>query len=265
MNRILSFAISIIVLILTFEAGYYFGIKGNNFKPGNLFEASPNVAKDQKLLTVASPTPESESSINIKNLITQKSSNLMKTGKTITQDVSSGDINKALKDLISIAALKAEIDRLNYRLTNPDYFPALMSVPKDFETAGNNNYPADFISDLKKADTNSLTSSSNRNLAKLFYRLGLTAYRADRKDLTIPLWVSMVNLSPEWSHFQLEMANYYLSENNIQASKDAINYCRNFSFPEDLCVSFLLNEINNVKPHPVGFMEEKIMTEIKDN
>ena len=75
----------------------------------------------------------------------------------------------------------------------------------------------------------------------------------------------MVNLSPEWSHFQLELANYYLATGNIQEAENSIDYCDRFNFPDEICNSFLQNEIQNNQPQPVGFMKDRIQTEIVNN
>ena len=105
----------------------------------------------------------------------------------------------------------------------------------------------------------------DNDLAKLFYRLGLIAYQNNHKELVLPLWTTMVNLSPEWSHFELELANYYLAAGNAREAKNTIEYCAQFYFPKEICLTFQNNEIQNNQPQPVGFMKDRIQTEVINN
>lgn len=263
MNRILSISVAIIVIILSVEAGYYWGIKNNP----QASQISQQVVKKTNPLNVLTPTtqPKDSADNNVKNLLNQKNLELSKAIKTASRKVASNEIPSATQELIKIGALKAEIGRLFYKSIKDEYYTALMSIPNFGEFPDDENLKSKFISEFKKLDFNSMATSNNNDLAKIFYRLGLIAYQNNQKDLVAPLWTTMVNLSPEWSHFQLELANYYLVTGNIQSAKNAINYCLNFSFPEEICNSFLLNEIQNNQPHQVGFMEEKVKTEVVNN
>lgn len=262
MSKILSITIAIIVIILSVEAGYYWGIKTGPQSQ----QLTKQVLQTNKNSTGTNqPTPEPALNIDSQKIISQKTLELSKITKNGNKKVLSGDLKSAIQDLIKTGLIKSDINRLNQKMTYENYYTSLLSVPDINDIPNDDKLKTEFNIELKKINFGTLTNDINNDLAKSFYRLGLISYKNNHKELTLPFWISMVNLSPEWSHFQLELANYYLAIGNVQSAKNSIDYCENFNFPATICDSFLLNEIQNNQPHPIGFMEDKIKTEVVNN
>lgn len=259
MNRILSITIAIIVLILAVEAGYYWGIKT---APQSQTLTKQIVSSGNTSNSVAQPTAIPTPDKSTKIIVNQKNLEMSKFIKDGAQKLSSGELKTVTEDLVNASNLKSEISRLNYKSVSGVEYIALLSIPKIINFPNDDKFKAEFSAELKQFNFNSIIDISNNDLAKIFYRLGLIAYQNNQKDLVAPLWITMVNLAPEWSYFQLELANYYLSINDLKNAKISIDYCTQFEFPETACSSFLINEIQNNQPQPVGFMKDKIQTEI---
>lgn len=262
MNKILSGAIAIIVLILAVEGGYLWRMRTN---PQPQQFNKQVIPKNNIPTDVIQPTQTSQQDINTKNIISQKTLELTKVLKEGAQKITAGEVKTATQDLIKAGTLRSEIDRLNFKSIFENYYTALLPVPELTDFPNDDKFKTEFTAELKQVNFDSFSSLDNVNnndLAKAFYRLGLVAYQNNHKQLVPPLWTAMVNLSPEWSHFQLELANYYLATGNIQAAKDSIDYCARFNFPDEICLDFQNNEIQNNQPQPVGFMKDGIQTEV---
>jgi hypothetical protein len=264
MNRILSITIAIIVIVIAAEAGYYWGIKSSP-QSQQLTKQLIQTNKNPSTSSTNQLTPTANAEIDPQKILSQKILELSKIARNGNQIVLSGNTSTAIQDLIKAAVLKSEIDRLNNKKAYPDYYTSLLSIPTTNNIPNDEKLITELNIELKKIDFGTLTNDINNDLAKSFYRLGLISYKNNHKELTLPFWISMVNLSPEWSHFQLELANYYLAIGNVQSAKNSIDYCENFNFPATICDSFLLNEIQNNQPHPIGFMEDNIKTEVVNN
>lgn len=265
MNKILSISIAIIVLIIAVEGGYLWRIKTS---PQSKLLNEQVISKNNISENVIQPTQPPQMDINTKNIISRKTLELANILKEDTKKVTSGELKTVVQDLIKAGALRSEIDRLNYKSSLGNYYIALLPVPELTDFPNDDKFRTEFTAELKQVNLNSFSSlvdTKNNDLAKLFYRLGLIAYQNNRQELVLPLWTTMVNLSPEWSHFQLELANYYLASGNIQEAKNSIYYCDQFSFPDEICDSFLQNEIQNNQPQTVGFMKDRIQTEVINN
>lgn len=248
MNKILSSVIAIIILILAVEGGYLWGMKTNRQRP-------------QPLPSVVNQPTQTPQDLNAQNILAQKTTELTKILEEGAKKAASGELKTVVQDLIGAGAIKSEINRLSYK----DYYTALLPVPGLTDFPDDDKFKTEFAAELKQLNFDSLVDAPNNDLAKAFYRLGLIAFQNNYKELVPPLWTAMVNLSPEWSHFQLELANYYLAAGNIQEAKNSIDYCARFNFPDEICDSFLQNEIQNNQPQPVGFMKDRIQTEVVNN
>lgn len=252
MNKLLGGAIVVILLVIAVEGGYYVGMKTNRQCP-----QIPSAVVNQ-------PT-QPPSNSNAQTVVAQKTVELTEILKEGTKKIASGELKAAALDLIKAGTLRSEIDRLNFKSSFGNYYTALLPVPELTDFPSDKKFTTEFAAELKQLNFGSVVDIHNNDLAKIFYRLGLIAFRNNHQKLVPPLWTAMVNLSPEWSHFQLELANYYLAAGNIQAAKNSIGYCGNFNFPDEICLDFQNNEIQNNQPHPVGFMEDKIQTEVVNN
>lgn len=99
---------------------------------------------------------------------------------------------------------------------------------------------------------------SNYSWGKLYYNLGLLAYKNDEQQLVAPLLQSAVNTSPEWSYFYIELANFYLQAELSEKAKETLNYCLTFQFPKDHCQEFIDENLEKSKYEEVGFLEQLI-------
>jgi len=265
MSKLLIVATVLILLVIAVEGGYFWGMKTSSQpKPFN----GQVIPKNNIPTDVIQPTQPPQQDINTKNIISQKTLELTKVLKEGVQKLTVGDIKAATQDLIKAGTLRSEIDRLNFKSVYENYYTALLPIPELTDFPNDGKFKAEYTAELKQLDFNSFNSlinANNNDLAKAFYRLGLMAFQNNHQELVTPLWTAMVNLSPEWSHFQLELANYYLAIGNIQEAKNSIDYCGKFNFPNEICDSFLQNEIQNNQPQPVGFLKDKIQTEVVNN
>jgi len=94
---------------------------------------------------------------------------------------------------------------------------------------------------------------------KLFYLLGLSAYKNKEFELVIPFWQAAVYLAPEWSHFHIELANYYLSQEKTDSAREQIEFCLKFYFPQKHCSDFLKENVEKNSYLPIGFLESEII------
>lgn len=248
-NKLFLGIVAIILLTIAVEGGYLWGMRTNRQRLSQLPPAVVN-----------QPTPPPQD-LNAQNILNQKNLELTKILKEGAKKAASGELKAAVQDLIRAGTIKSEINRLSYK----DYYTALLPVPGLTDFPDDDKFKTEFAAELKRLNFDSLVDANNNDMAKAFYRLGLIAYQNNHKELVPPLWTAMVNLSPEWSHFQLELANYYLAAGNIQAAKNSIDYCGQFNFPDEICGSFLQNEIQNNQPQPVGFLQDRIQTEVVNN
>lgn len=256
-NKLLSGAIFIILLIIAVESGYYWGIMSSRKISQPLITNEPNNDNSPDLIQATPASQDPNAQIKANERIVE----LIKLIQQSDNHTQSGEINKAIEFLIKSSTLKSEISRLGYK----DYYTVLKPVPELTNLPNDDEFNSKILAELKRLDFASLSDAHNNDLAKVFYRLGLIAFQNDRKELVSSLWTAMVNLSPEWSHFQLELANYYLAAGDQLGARRSIEYCLNFKFPDEICSSFLLNEIQNNQPQPVGFMNDRIQSEISND
>lgn len=99
-------------------------------------------------------------------------------------------------------------------------------------------------------------------LAKTFYSLGLLAHENEQSNLLVPLWQTAVLLAPEWSHFHIELANYYLSSGNSTESEVLLKKCTQLPHPKKHCQKYVEEILLPNIPMEVGFLEQFIEKEI---
>ena len=97
---------------------------------------------------------------------------------------------------------------------------------------------------------------------KTLYNLGIVAYQNAERDLVIPFWETAVQISPEWSYFHIELANYYLTNKMQEEAIAQLDYCLKFKHPKSFCQWYIDNHLELGKPDTVGFLEGKINEEI---
>lgn len=115
-----------------------------------------------------------------------------------------------------------------------------------------------FSSYLKSIDYEEFKKIYASRWARIYYNLGHLAYEQNEPELVVPFWEIAANLGPEWSYFHVELANYYLSQGEIDKARESIGYCMQFQFPKDHCREFLEKNIEAETVEPVGSWEEQI-------
>jgi len=103
---------------------------------------------------------------------------------------------------------------------------------------------------------------SSAKWGQYFYQLGLLAYQNNQDSLIVPLWQTAIHLGPLWSHFHIELANYYLSKQQPQLAQDRLNLCMQFEDPRGTCQEFLETNVIPNTPEPIGFLNTAIQEEI---
>lgn len=99
-------------------------------------------------------------------------------------------------------------------------------------------------------------SQSNPPLAKIFYTLGLLAYRNNQSDLVIPFWQTAVYLEPELSHYHVELANFWLVSGDQKKAKNGLDFCLKFKYPVKHCQEYVDSNLSKNSPEEVGFLEK---------
>jgi tetratricopeptide (TPR) repeat protein len=111
-----------------------------------------------------------------------------------------------------------------------------------------------YYSFLKDTDYNLLNENASK-WSKIYYYLGLIASDHNEFDLVVPFWQIAVNLSPEWSYFQIELANFYLAREEIDKAYSQMDYCQQFHFPQAHCRQFIEENIQTNSPEIIGSWE----------
>ncbi len=105
---------------------------------------------------------------------------------------------------------------------------------------------------LKTTDYEELFKPHSEELVKLFYRLGLEAYKLEEHQLVVPLWELALSLAPEWGYFHQELANYYLTQNQKQKSLKIIESCLLREHASRACQQYLDDHWLSNTPVEVG-------------
>ena len=169
-------------------------------------------------------------------------------------------VQKALKNLGKAAEIKLKSEiAYEYPDMNLDDSFVLTPLPD------NNKLKKDFAEYLKTVDYEQLSESYATKWSKPFYSLGLIAFQNNELDLMIPFWEIGVNLAPELSYLHVELANFYLTQDNINKATSTIDYCLTFEHPRDHCIEFLYQNIKLQSPSPVGTWEAEINDILSSN
>lgn len=103
---------------------------------------------------------------------------------------------------------------------------------------------------------NSFDPKSNYDLGRLFYDLGVLAYNNGHSDLTPQFFEISVGFNPNLSYWQVELANYYLSEKQNDAAKAVLDKCMGLVAPTPHCEDYLNNNFVPVNPLKIGFLAD---------
>lgn len=115
-----------------------------------------------------------------------------------------------------------------------------------------------YLGFLREIDYDYLKESYVSKWAKIYYVLGLTAHKHNELDLVVPLWQVAANLAPEWSYFHVELANFYLTQGEMDKAHSQIEHCMQFHFPQAHCRQFMEENVQTNLPEAVGSWEKQI-------
>jgi len=140
-----------------------------------------------------------------------------------------------------------------------DYSPEIdiSSSSEEFKTA--------FNLYLEGLDLKKLGDSSEGDMARIFYNLGLLANKNGDFDLVPMFFQTSVYLNPELSHFHLELANFYLKNGDEKKTKSALEFCSKFDFPRNHCQQYIDNNLYWKVPEQVGFLKGAIEKHYSEN
>lgn len=129
---------------------------------------------------------------------------------------------------------------------------------KDRPQLQNSRIIKDYQELLENLNLDSLVQHNPGKWGALFYSMGLAAYKRGEPNLTIYFWQKAVLLAPEWSYFQVELANYYLSVNDLENAQKQLNFCLSFEFAKDHCNQYIQENLETKSPLSVGHWESDI-------
>lgn len=96
--------------------------------------------------------------------------------------------------------------------------------------------------------------------SKIFYRLGLYYYQKGEGEAGVNYWREAARISPQWSFFWLELANFYGEKGDFEEREGVLKNCLKFHFPKSHCEEYLDDQVIE----PVGAWEKEINA-IPDN
>jgi len=99
-------------------------------------------------------------------------------------------------------------------------------------------------------------------LAKMYYLLGLSAYKYGYIDTTESFWLTAIYIAPEWSYFHVELANMYSLNGNDTTVKKTIDFCASFITAKDHCMRHYNQAAVQKTIKDVGFMKQTIIDKV---
>jgi hypothetical protein len=170
-----------------------------------------------------------------------------------------GQLGKSLTYLQKAVEYKIKIQKQQY----PDLIPANFEVNVNI-LPENTELRETYLKQLQEISPKEFIEENPPELSRLTYLLGLQAYLLDEVELIPSLWQASIYMAPQWSYFHVELANYYLSENEPSQAQEAIRICRNFEFSKDHCHEYMINNLQINKPLKVGFWKDLIFEKINN-
>ena len=122
----------------------------------------------------------------------------------------------------------------------------------------NRQFIDNYLSNIKTLDVLELTQDNPAKWGKIFYALGLDAYHSGDYQLVAPFFQYATSLAPEWSYFQVELANYYFSINESPKAEDQLNFCLRFEYPKEHCNQYIQENLETQTSLPVGHWQKEI-------
>lgn len=164
-------------------------------------------------------------------------------------------INRDFQKAIGYAARAAETNIIFTRKKYPDLISR--QYKPNFKQLGDSKFQTETENYIEKLDLKHIASSEEIELSRIFYTLGLVSFQSGFENEFPAYLQTAVYLSPELSHYHIELANYYHYSNEINKTKESIDFCFNFKNPLKECQNYKNSLINN-DPKIPGFLQSEV-------
>ena len=170
------------------------------------------------------------------------------------REASKNNIQKSLNLMSKAAEGSIEITAKEY----PDH------VQKNYPQVSYDPISEDFRKEYRKYFYNIpsliLIQDKTFNLSRIFYDLGLVANKSGEEELVIYFWQTAVFLVPQLSHYHVELANFYLRQEDEELVSKALEFCFNFEYANEHCRVYKDNNLFWKTPEEAGFLKEEVQS-----
>lgn len=166
------------------------------------------------------------------------------------REASSNNIQQSLKLLAKSARGNIDMTAKKY----PDYIQK--NYPEVSYDANNEGFREEYMKYLESVPSFILIQDKTHRFTRIFYDLGLLAYKTSEKELVIYFWQQAIFLDPQMSRYHVELANFYLREGDEERAKKVLEFCSNFKYPNEHCRQYQDNNLFRETPEEVGFLKE---------
>ena len=168
------------------------------------------------------------------------------------------DVDRALSYLTKAAKFNIRYQARQYPNLVPSIYNLNFSLPKTNPPL--NQAYFDYIQNL---DAESLSYSDGEGPGKIFYSLGLLAYKNNQPDLVVPLFQTAIYIDPQLSHYHIELANFYLMQGDDFRTRRELSYCLKFKNAKNHCQQYIDNNLYWNVPEEIGFLEKAVEAHYK--
>lgn len=160
----------------------------------------------------------------------------------------SGNTEKSLNFIKKGVVITTYLNSLKY----PQVAPSGNLGNIKIEHENFNNKYLEMISQLNVYE---IISLNNTDLSKTLYTLSLLAYSENEINLAADFLTFATFTNPQLSHYHVELANLYLMEKDIEATKKVLERCEKLEFPKTHCKQFEESNLLYNVSEPVGFLK----------
>jgi len=169
-----------------------------------------------------------------------------------SQKTISNDFSKGVKYLEKAAAINIYFQNQKYPTLIPKNYKPDLNIEND------SNLKTKIQSYATGLDITNIASSLQIELSQIFYEIGIISYSTGSTDSLETLLKTARYLSPEFSHYHVELANLYLYSGDVQKAMEAIDFCLNFKSPKKHCEDFNKNNLNTGTFQEPGFLKDVV-------
>lgn len=159
-----------------------------------------------------------------------------------------GNVQSSLYTLSVAAKINIFPQVFQYRGLIPISYGTKINIPEE-----NSQLKGNWLAYIQNLN---LKTPSEWALARIFYNLGLIAYRNNQTNLTIPLWQTAAYLEPELGHYHIELANFYFVSGSQEKARNELAFCLKFKYPAKQCQEYIDNSLSKNIPEDIGFLEK---------